>query len=47
MSQPREVIDYLRDILDGAESAERFTASMDFDAFAADKKTTFAAGALP
>lgn len=42
MSQPREVIDYLRDILDAAESAEQFTAGMDFDAFAADKKTTFA-----
>ena len=42
MSSPREVIDYLRDILDAAESAVQFTAGMDFDAFAADKKTIFA-----
>src|ERR671922_283012 len=42
MSQQREVIDYLRDILDAVESAEQFTAGMDFDAFVADKKTTFA-----
>jgi uncharacterized protein with HEPN domain len=42
MSRPREVIDYLRDILDAAESAVQFAAGMDFDAFAADKKTIFA-----
>jgi uncharacterized protein with HEPN domain len=42
MSRPREVIDYLRDILDAAESAVQFAAGMDFDAFATDKKTTFA-----
>jgi len=42
MSQSREVIDYLHDILDAAESAVQFAAGMDFDAFAADKKTTFA-----
>ena len=42
MSSPREVIDYLRDILDAAESAVQFVAGMDFDAFTADKKTTFA-----
>ena len=42
MSSPREVIDYLRDILDAAESAVQFVAGMDFDTFSADKKTIFA-----
>lgn len=42
MSRPREVIDYLRDILDAAESAVQFAAGMDFDVFVADKKATFA-----
>ena len=42
MSTAREITDYLRDILDATESATHFVAGMDFDAFAADKKTVFA-----
>jgi uncharacterized protein with HEPN domain len=42
MSEEREVTDELRDILEAAEDAEQFAAGMDFDAFAADKKTVFA-----
>jgi uncharacterized protein with HEPN domain len=38
----REVTDYLRDILEAAASARQFVSGMDFDAFAADKKTVFA-----
>lgn len=37
-----EVTDYLHDILDAAESAEQFTAGIDFGDFASDRKTVFA-----
>lgn len=39
----RELLDYLQDILNAIESAERFVADMDYDAFEADEKTNFAA----
>ena len=42
MRPEREYRDYLRDILDAIEKAERFAQGMDFDAFAADDKTVFA-----
>lgn len=42
MRSRREYVDYLRDILDAAEKAERFTRGMDFAAFARDDKTVFA-----
>ena len=42
MKEGREYIDYLRDILDAAEKAERFIEGMDFDAFSSDDKTVFA-----
>jgi hypothetical protein len=42
MTEMREVVDYLHDILDAAESAEQFVAGMEFEAFAADKKTVLA-----
>ena len=38
----REFVDYLRDILDAIEKAERFTEGLDFKQFAADDKTSFA-----
>ena len=31
MTTPRTVVDYLRDILDAAEKAAQFTASVEFD----------------
>ena len=42
MKPKRVYTDYLRDILDAAEKAERFVAGMDLAAFEADDKTTFA-----
>ena len=42
MKGKREYIDYLRDILDAAEKAERFAAGMTIDAFERDDKTVFA-----
>ena len=42
MKEGREYVDYLRDILDAAEKAERFIEGMDFDAFSSDDKTVFA-----
>ncbi|MBU4174568.1 MAG: hypothetical protein KKB90_12725 [Actinobacteria bacterium] len=41
MKEGREYIDYLRDILDAAEKAERFIEGMDFDTFSSDDKTVF------
>ena len=42
-SQPeRTYVDYLRDILDTAQSAQEFAADLDADAFIADKRTNFA-----
>ena len=38
----REYVDYLRDMLDAAEKAERFVAHMDFETFQKDDKTVFA-----
>jgi uncharacterized protein with HEPN domain len=38
----RTYIDYLRDILDAAESAQEFVADMDAETFIADKRTNFA-----
>ncbi len=42
MRSRREYVDYLRDILDAADKAGRFTAGMHFDSFATDEKTVFA-----
>ena len=42
MSAQRSSIDALRDILDAAEKAQRFTAGMDLPAFRADDQTVFA-----
>ncbi len=42
MKRKREYIDYLRDILDAAEKAERFAAGMDIETFERDDKTVFA-----
>lgn len=38
----REFVDYLRDILYAAEMAESFVEGMDYAAFVADVKTSFA-----
>jgi len=42
MTEGRTYVDYLRDILDAAERAERFLGEMDLNAFLADDKTNFA-----
>lgn len=42
MSPRREIAVYLRDILEAAESAEQFTAGIEFDDFATDRKTVYA-----
>lgn len=42
MSPRREYVDYLKDILEAIEMAEKFITSMDFDQFKADDKTRFA-----
>ena len=42
MSAHRSYIDALRDILDAAEKAQRFTIGMDLPAFRADDKTVYA-----
>jgi uncharacterized protein with HEPN domain len=42
MKGQREHADYLEDILDAAEKAERFVAGLDLQEFLADDKTTFA-----
>ncbi len=39
MSRVRDVADYLADILNAIAEAEEFTRGMDYDTFAADKKT--------
>lgn len=41
MSAQRDVIDYLQDILDAAESATAFVGDLSVEAFAVDKKTVF------
>jgi uncharacterized protein with HEPN domain len=42
-AQPeRTYVDYLRDILDAATSAQEFVAGLDADAFIADKRTNYA-----
>ncbi len=41
MSQ-REYVDYVHDMLDALEKAERFVAGMDYATFAHDDKTVFA-----
>ncbi|MBD3386676.1 DUF86 domain-containing protein [candidate division KSB1 bacterium] len=38
----REYEDYLRDILDAMEKAEKFIVNLTFDQFAQDEKTVFA-----
>lgn len=43
MTREREVTDYLHDILEAPESAEEFTAGMEYDDFVSDRKTVFAA----
>jgi uncharacterized protein with HEPN domain len=42
VSGDREVVDYLHDILDAAQSARQFVVGMDFDTFSVDKKTVYA-----
>jgi len=42
MKPAREHQDYLRDILDAIDKAEKFVADMDFERFMADDKTSFA-----
>jgi uncharacterized protein with HEPN domain len=42
MTREREATDYLHDILEAAESAELFTAGIEFDDFVSDRKTVFA-----
>lgn len=42
MSQAREHIDYLRDMLDAADKATEFVAGLDTHTFVADSKTTYA-----
>jgi len=39
---PRQVEDYLQDILDAIAAAQRFTAGMAFEEFEGDQKTVFA-----
>jgi len=38
----RTYVDYLRDILEAVEKAQRFVGEMDLDIFLADEKTSFA-----
>jgi uncharacterized protein with HEPN domain len=42
MKPQREYTDYLHDILEAAEKAERFVADLDLAGFLADDKTNFA-----
>ncbi|MGH7495723.1 MAG: HepT-like ribonuclease domain-containing protein [bacterium] len=42
MKTKRVYTDYLRDIIDAAEKAERFCAGMDLNAFMSDEKTNYA-----
>jgi uncharacterized protein with HEPN domain len=42
MNPERDYTDFLRDIVEAAEKAERFVQGMDFVAFEADDKTIFA-----
>jgi uncharacterized protein with HEPN domain len=42
MIPERDCTDFLRDIVDAAEKAQRFVEDMDFAAFEADAKTLFA-----
>ena len=42
MTEGREYADYLRDILDSIEKAQRFTRGMDLERFRSDDKTVFA-----
>jgi uncharacterized protein with HEPN domain len=42
MTNERTYEDYLADIADALEKIEKFIQGMDFEAFAADDKTTFA-----
>ncbi|MEM6838755.1 MAG: DUF86 domain-containing protein [Cyanobacteria bacterium P01_C01_bin.120] len=39
---PRQIEDYLQDMLDAISAAQQFTAGMSFEAFEADQKTIFA-----
>jgi uncharacterized protein with HEPN domain len=42
MTKNREYIDYLEDIVDAAQKAQRFIKNMDYEAFIQDDKTAFA-----
>ncbi|MBI2909226.1 MAG: DUF86 domain-containing protein [Chloroflexi bacterium] len=42
MTQRRDVADYVKDMLDAIEDAEKFTRGMDFPQFAADRRTAYA-----
>lgn len=42
MRGERDITDYLRDILDAAQSAEEFLGDMQYQEFIADKRTVFA-----
>lgn len=39
---PRQIVDYLHDILDAISAAQQFTTGMSFEEFEADQKTIFA-----
>jgi uncharacterized protein with HEPN domain len=39
---PRQIEDYLQDILDAISASQQFTAGMSFEDFEADQKTIFA-----
>ncbi len=38
----REIVDYLQDVIDSMDAAEEFISDMEYDEFAADKKTVYA-----
>ena len=42
MTNKREVLDYLHDILDAAQAIEIFVHNMSYEEFARDRKTTYA-----
>ena len=42
MRRKRDYTDYLRDILDAAQKAERFIAGVEFEAFQANDEKVFA-----
>jgi uncharacterized protein with HEPN domain len=47
MKAGRHYSEYLRDILDAAQKAERFTSGVTFEVFAADDEKTYAVSVQP